>query len=99
MGARLNFRDTSAASCKGLVHDSCWPDAEEPGSKHDLEGKGATREMATSGFTYNGKCKGNARWCVDAARTHLFVAWARPHVEGSSLAPLLCRTAQPRPHP
>ena len=42
-GARLNFRDISAASCKGLVHGSCWPDAEEPGSKHDLEGKGATR--------------------------------------------------------
>jgi hypothetical protein len=38
-GVRLNFRDTSAASCKGLVHGSCWPDAEEPGSKHDLEGK------------------------------------------------------------
>ena len=95
-GARLNFRDTSAASCKGLVHGSCWPDAEEPGSKHDLEGKGATREMATSGFSY-GKCKGNAKWCVDAARTHLFVAWARPHVEGSSLTPRLCRTAQPRP--
>ena len=54
-GARLNFRDTSAASCKGLVHGSCWPDAEEPGSKHDLEGKGANREMATSGFTYR-KC-------------------------------------------
>ena len=61
-GARLNFRDTSAASCKGLVHGSCWPDAEEPGSKHDLKGKGATREMATSGFSY-GKCKGNAK-CV-----------------------------------
>ena len=43
--------------------------------------------------------KGNGKWCVDAARTHLFVAWARPHVEGSSLTPLLCRTAQPRPHP
>ena len=42
----------------GLVHGSCWPDAEEPGSKHDLKGKGATREMATSGFSY-GKCKGN----------------------------------------
>ena len=37
-------------------------DAEEPGSKHDLKGKGATREMATSGFSYE-KCKGNAK-CV-----------------------------------
>ena len=36
--------------------------------------------------------------CVDAARTHLFVTWARPHVEGTSLTPSLCRTAQPRPH-
>ena len=50
-GARLNFRGASAATCEGLVHGSCWPDAEDPGTKHDLEGKGATREMATSGFS------------------------------------------------
>ena len=50
-GARLNFRDTSAASCKGLVHGGCWPDVEEQGSNHDLEDKGANREMTTSGFT------------------------------------------------
>ena len=59
-GARLNFLDTSAASCKGLVHGGCWPDAEEQGSNHDLEGKGGYGEMATSGFTY-GKCKGDAK--------------------------------------
>ena len=55
--ARLNFRDASAATCEGLAHGSCWLDAEELGTKHDLEGKGSTREMATSGFSY-GKCKG-----------------------------------------
>jgi hypothetical protein len=48
-GARLNFRDTSATSCKGLVHGGCWPHAEEQGSNHDLEGKGGYGEMATSG--------------------------------------------------
>ena len=81
-GARLNFRDTSAASCKGLVHGSCWPDAEEPGSKHDLEGKGATREMATSGFSY-GKCKGHAK-CVLMRASHAPIRRVGPtrHVEG-----------------
>ena len=28
----------------GLVHGSCWPDAEEPGVKYYLKGKGATRD-------------------------------------------------------
>ena len=38
---RLEFRDATAATCEGLAHGSCWPDAEEPGEKYDLEGKGA----------------------------------------------------------
>jgi hypothetical protein len=101
-GARLNFsrhqRRKLQGPCPWRLLAGSWPDAEEQGSNHDLEGKGGYGEMATSGFTC-GKCncKGNAKWCVDAARTHLFVVWARPHVEGSSLTPLLCRTAQPRP--
>ena len=53
-GARLNFRDATAANCEGLVHGSFWPDAEEPGKKHDLQGKGAALRMATSGFSYVG---------------------------------------------
>ena len=85
-GARLNFRDTSAASCKGLVHGSCWPDAEEPGSKHDLEGKGATREMARSGSSY-GNGKTHATGCESSPHTHLFVALTHSAVEESSMAP------------
>ena len=85
-GARLNFRETSAASCKGLVHGSCWPDAEEPGSKHDLEGKGATREMARSGFSY-GNGNTHATGCGSSPRTHLFVALTHSAVEESSMTP------------
>ena len=55
-GARLNFRDASAATCKGLVHGSCWPDAEEPGVKDDLKGKGATREWGRRPLSY-ASCK------------------------------------------
>ena len=83
-GARLIFRDTSAASCKGLVDGGCWPDAEEQGSNHDLKGKGATREMARSGFSY-GNGKTHATGCGSSPRTHLFVALTHSAVEESSM--------------
>ena len=75
-GARLDFRDATAAACVGLVHGSCWSGAEEPGTKHDLKGKGAAGEMARSGFSY-GNCKKHATGCDSSLRTHLFVASTR----------------------
>ena len=71
---------------QGLAHGSCWPGAEEPGSKHDLEGKGVTGEMARSGFSY-GNGKTHATGCESSPRTHLFVALTHSAVEESSMTP------------
>ena len=79
---------TTAATCVGLVHGSCWLGAEEPGTKHDLKGKGAAGGMAREVALAKGIAKSTLLGVTaPPVRT-------RSVVEESMLAPSPRQTAQ-----